>query len=65
MTPYHKKYGVVILLYDVSVITLVIVLVEVVVTGETLYMARRKCPKLKSYPPDYYFYKQIKHRYIK
>lgn len=28
-----------------------------VVTGETLYMARKKCPKLKSYPPDYNFYK--------
>ena len=30
-----------------------------VVTGETLYMARKKCPGLKSYPPDYYFYKKI------
>lgn len=30
-----------------------------VVTGETLYMARKKCPKLKSYPPDYKFYKMM------
>ena len=30
-----------------------------VVTGETLYMARKKCPKLKSYPPDYKFYKKM------
>lgn len=30
-----------------------------VVTGETLYMARKKCPKLKTYPPDYYFYKKM------
>lgn len=30
-----------------------------VVTGETLYMARKKCPRLKSYPPDYYFYKKM------
>lgn len=28
-----------------------------VVTGETLYLARKKCPNLKSYPPDYRFYK--------
>ena len=30
-----------------------------VVTGETLYIARKKCPKLKSYPPDYKFYKMM------
>ena len=30
-----------------------------VVTGETLYMARKKCPKLKNYPPDYKFYKMM------
>ena len=30
-----------------------------VVTGETLYMARKKCPKLKTYPPDYKYYKKM------
>ena len=30
-----------------------------VVTGETLYMARKKCPNLKSYPPNYNFYKKM------
>ena len=30
-----------------------------VVTGETLYMARKKCPGLKTYPPNYYFYKKM------
>ncbi len=30
-----------------------------VVTGETLYMARKKCPGLKSYPPNYNYYKKM------
>ncbi len=30
-----------------------------VVTGETLYSARKKCPALKSYPPNYNFYKKM------
>ena len=28
-------------------------------TGETLYEARKKCPNLKTYNPDYYFYKKM------
>ena len=27
-----------------------------VVTGETLYSARKKCPNLKVYPPNFKFY---------
>lgn len=30
-----------------------------VVTGEPLYSARKKCPNLKAYPPNYYFYKKM------
>ncbi|MBR3898339.1 MAG: DNA polymerase IV [Bacilli bacterium] len=30
-----------------------------VVTGETLYSARKKCPNLKSYPPNFMFYKKM------
>ena len=30
-----------------------------VVTGETLFMARKKCPNLKAYPPNYKFYKKM------
>ena len=30
-----------------------------VVTGETLYAARKKCPNLKTYPPNYNFYKKM------
>lgn len=30
-----------------------------VVTGETLYSARKKCPNLKSYPPNYNYYKKM------
>lgn len=30
-----------------------------VTTGETIYMARKKCPNLKSYPPNYTFYKKM------
>ena len=31
-----------------------------VVTGETLYSARKKCRVLKSYPADYKFYQEKK-----
>ena len=27
-----------------------------IVTAETLYQARKKCPSLKVYPPDYHYY---------
>ncbi len=30
-----------------------------VVTAESLYSAKRKCPNLKVYPPDYNFYKKM------
>ena len=30
-----------------------------VVTGETLYAARKKCPNLKTYPPNYNYYKKM------
>jgi len=30
-----------------------------VVTGETLYSARKKCPNLKTYPPIFKFYKKM------
>ena len=30
-----------------------------IVTAETLYQARKKCPTLKTYPPDYNFYKEM------
>lgn len=30
-----------------------------VVTGETLYQARKKCPNLKTYPPNFNFYKKM------
>ena len=30
-----------------------------VVTGETLYMARKKCPNLKTYPPNFKYYKMM------
>lgn len=29
-----------------------------IVTAETLYSARKKCPHVKTYPADYYFYKE-------
>ena len=29
-----------------------------VVTGETLYMARKKCPAIRFYPPNYKWYQQ-------
>ena len=30
-----------------------------IVTGETLYSARKKCPTLNTYPPNFSFYKQM------
>lgn len=30
-----------------------------IVTGETLYSARKKCPSLKTYPMNYYFYQEM------
>ncbi len=30
-----------------------------VVTGETLYSARKKCPNLRTYPPNYNYYKKM------
>ena len=30
-----------------------------VVTGETLYLARKKCPTIKTYPPNFIFYKKM------
>lgn len=33
-----------------------------VVTGESLYMARKKCPQLKTYPMNYPFYKKMSNK---
>ena len=33
-----------------------------VVTGETLYSARKKCPSLKTYPMNYYFYQEMSNK---
>ena len=33
-----------------------------VVTGETLYSARKKCSVLKTYPPNYKFYQQMSYK---
>ena len=33
-----------------------------VVSGETLYQARKKCPNLKSYPMNYPFYQQMSYK---
>ena len=30
-----------------------------IVTAETLYQARKKCPNVKVYPPDYHYYKEM------
>ena len=30
-----------------------------IVTAETLYQARKKCPSVKVYPPDYHYYKEM------
>ena len=35
-----------------------------IVTGETLYQARKKCPELKSYPMNYSFYKMISNKFF-
>lgn len=34
-----------------------------VVTAETLYSARRKCPSLEVYPPQYDFYMEMSHKF--
>lgn len=36
-----------------------------IVTGETLYMARKKCPVVKSYPPDYKLYEEMSKKLFK
>lgn len=33
-----------------------------IVTGETLYSARKKCPVLKTYPMNYSFYQEMSHK---
>ncbi len=33
-----------------------------IITGETLYQARKKCPVVKVYPPNYEWYQQMSHR---
>ena len=33
-----------------------------VVTGESLYSARKKCPKLETYPSNYPFYEKMSHK---
>ena len=35
-----------------------------VVTAETLFQAKKKCPNLKVYPPDYNFYKKMSDRML-
>ena len=35
-----------------------------VVTAETIYSAKKKCPNLKVYPPDYNFYKKMSDRML-
>ena len=35
-----------------------------VVTGETLFSARKKCPALRSYPGDYSYYETMSHKFI-
>lgn len=36
-----------------------------VVTGETLYSARKKCPSLRSYPSNYKWYQEMSEAFIK
>lgn len=36
-----------------------------IVTGETLYMARKKCPVLKVYPPNYKLYEEMSNKLFK
>ncbi|MBE6138684.1 MAG: DNA polymerase IV [Firmicutes bacterium] len=36
-----------------------------VYTGETLFSARKKCPALKSYPPNYQFYVEMSNKLFK
>ena len=36
-----------------------------IVAGETLYMARKKCPVVKSYPPDYKLYEEMSNKLFK
>ena len=35
-----------------------------VVTGETLFSARKKCPALRSYPGDYQYYEKMSNKFI-
>lgn len=35
-----------------------------VITAETLFQAKKKCPNLKVYPPDYNFYKKMSDRML-
>ena len=35
-----------------------------IVTGETLYQARKKCPELKTYPMNYSFYKIMSNKFF-
>lgn len=35
-----------------------------VVTGETLYSAKKKCPALRSYPSNYKYYSEMSNRFI-
>ena len=35
-----------------------------VVTGETLYSAKKKCPSLRSYPSNYHFYSEMSKKFI-
>ena len=35
-----------------------------IVTGETLYQARKKCPNLKTYPMNYEFYKYMSNKFF-
>ncbi len=36
-----------------------------IITGETLYTARKKCPVLKVYPPDYTLYEEMSNKLFK
>ncbi len=36
-----------------------------IITGETLYMARKKCPVVKSYPPNYKLYEEMSTKLFK
>ena len=35
-----------------------------IVTGETLYSAKKKCPSLRSYPSNYHFYSEMSKKFI-